>query len=190
MPGVKQFAATVYHGKFEKLPDFDQLKVVKTGTTIGLDLSIAGRKDNFAMRFDSYLPVTTAGDHTFYLGSDDGSRLVVDDKQVVISDGIHPKSNVKGTIRLEAGVHTLRIEYFEASGGEELSLDVEGPDIVRTPIGNVVTSDPTGNVRGELIEAKYKPAPSQIDLGRELFESKGCAIAISLKSSQEKRLQR
>ncbi len=190
VPGVEQFAATVYHGKFDKLPEFDKLKAVKTGTTLGLDLSIAGRKDNFAMRFDSYLPVTTAGDHTFHLGSDDGSRLLIDDKQVVISDGIHPKSDVKGTVRLETGIHKLRIEYFEASGGEELSLEVEGPDIVRTSIGSIVTSDPSGNVRDELIEAKFKPDLSQVALGQELFESKGCANCHQLELEQKKAVAR
>lgn len=190
VPGVEQFAATVYHGTFDKLPDFDKLKVIKTGTTIGLDLSIAGRKDNFAMRFDSYFPVTTAGNHTFHLGSDDGSRLLVDDKQVAISDGIHPKSDEKGSVQLEVGVHKLRIEYFEASGGEELSLEVEGPDIVRTSIGNIVTSDPSGNVRDELIESKFKPDLSQVAFGQELFESKGCANCHQLEKESKKAIAR
>jgi mono/diheme cytochrome c family protein len=190
VPGVEQFSATVYHGKFDKLPDFDKLKAVKTGTTIGLDLSIAGRKDNFAMQFDSYFPVTTAGDHTFFLGSDDGSRLLIDDKQVVISDGIHPKSEVKGTVRLETGIHKLRIEYFEASGGEELSLEVEGPDIVRTSIGNIVTSDPSGNVRDELIEAKFKPDLAQVANGQAIFESKGCANCHQLELESKKAVEK
>lgn len=174
-PGVEQFNATVYHGKWDKLPDFDKLKVVQTGTTIGLDLSFATRKDNFAMRFDSYLPVTVAGKYNFYLGSDDGSRLFVDGQQVVIVDGVHPMTIEKGSIQLEPGVHKLRVEYFEGSGGEELSLEIEGPDIVRTHVGSLVTADPTGAIQTELIESKFKPDLSLVTQGQMLFSSTGCA---------------
>ncbi len=174
-PGVEQFQATVYHGKWDNLPDFEKLKAVKSGTTIGLDLSIASRKDNFAVRFDTFLPVTAPGTYNFYLGSDDGSRLFVDGKQVVIVDGVHPMRVEKGTVQLEPGVHKIRVEYFEGSGEEELSLEIEGPDIVRTSIGSLVTADPTGAIQTELIESKFKPDLALVPQGKKLFASTGCA---------------
>ncbi len=175
VPGVEQFMATVYFGKWDKLPDFEKLKVVKTGTTIGLDLSIAGRKDNFAVRFDTFFPVTTAGEYSFFLGSDDGSRLFVDGQQLVIVDGTHPMQVEKGTKRLDVGVHKIRIEYFEGSGEEELILEIQGPDFERTNANSLVTADPSGGIQEELIESKFKPDLSLVAQGQQLFESSGCA---------------
>ncbi len=36
VPGAQQFNATVYHGTWDKLPDFDKLTSVKQGTTCGI----------------------------------------------------------------------------------------------------------------------------------------------------------
>ena len=182
VPGVEQFNATAYYGNFNKLPNFDSLKVAKTGTTIGLDLSIAGRKDNFAIRFDSFLPISVKGKYTFHLGSDDGSRLLIDGNQIVIGDGVHPMELQTGSTELDVGVHSLRIEYFEGGGGEELTLEIEGPKLDRTPINRFVTTDPKGLIREELIESNFKPDPTQVAAGQKLFGSVGCANCHQLKT--------
>ncbi len=79
------------------------------------------------MRFDAYLPIDQAGEYRFFIGSDDGSRLLIDDEPIVAHDGIHPFGFRRGTKKLEAGVHRLRIEYFEQGGEERLDLEIEAP---------------------------------------------------------------
>jgi PA14 domain len=54
-----------------------------------------------------------AGEHSFRLSSDDGSRLYVDDKLTINNDGIHPEVSVAAKLKLEAGVHRLRVTYFQ-----------------------------------------------------------------------------
>ena len=87
-PGLEQYTVQVYHGSWSKLPDFESLKPVKSGVTSGLDLSIAERTDNFALQFEAYLPIAIEGEYKFYIASDDGSRLLIDDEVVVVNDGI------------------------------------------------------------------------------------------------------
>ena len=60
----------------------------------------------------------------FRLTSDDGSRLTIDDQVVVDHDGLHGDTAKEGSVTLTAGtVHDLRLDYFEAGGGERLTLE-------------------------------------------------------------------
>lgn len=185
VPGAEQFQAKVYFGSWDKLPDFDQLKVDKAGTTSGLDLKLAGRDSDFAMTFEAYLPVSAAGEYEFFLSSDDGSRLKIDDKKVVEYDGIHPAQQRRGKVKLDVGIHPLRIEYFEKGGEEVLALDVAGPDFGRTPIASLITADPKGAIHNELIPSTFKPKSELVSLGKELFQSVGCANCHKMEASDE-----
>jgi PA14 domain len=54
-----------------------------------------------------------AGEQTFRLSSDDGSRLYVDDQLVINNDGVHSEVSVAAKLKLEAGVHRVRVTYFQ-----------------------------------------------------------------------------
>ena len=185
VPGAQQFNATVYHGSWDKLPEFDKLTSVKQGTTAGLDLTFAGRDSDFAMRFDAYLPVDQAGEYRFFIGSDDGSRLLVDDEQVVAFDGIHPFGFRRGNKKLEPGVHRLRIEYFEKGGEERLDLEIEGPGFGRTPAAQLVQSTPETTATKALVPDKFQPVSSLAEAGSQTFQKVGCANCHSLKIAEK-----
>jgi cytochrome c553 len=182
VPGAEQFQATVYFGSWDNLPKFEDLTAEKAITTSGLDISIAGRRDNFGIRFEAFLPINVAGRYRFHLGSDDGSRLMIDDREVVNADGVHPLSMRQGQVHLEPGVHRLRLDYFEKNGGEELVLEVEGPDFGRTPIAALVTADPKGNANQEILPSKFAPQEELVGLGKELFYNIGCAKCHAMQS--------
>ncbi|MFM8399844.1 MAG: c-type cytochrome, partial [Pirellula sp.] len=97
----------VYEGGWNKLPEFETLKPIAVGTCEGFDLSVAGRTNNFAVRFESYVVLDQPAKVRFHLGSDDGSRLLVDDKVVVDVDGIHPHQTKSAETELSAGPHRL-----------------------------------------------------------------------------------
>ena len=185
VPGAEQFQANVYFGSWDKLPDFDQLKPDKTGTTSGLDLQFSGRDSDFAMTFEAYLPISIAGEYQFFLSSDDGSRLSIDGRQVVEYDGVHPAEQRQGKLKLDVGVHPLRIEYFEKGGEEVLALEVAGPDFGRTPIATLITADPNGALNTEVIPSVFKPKSELVSAGKELFQSVGCANCHKLEAADE-----
>ncbi|GAA0957848.1 hypothetical protein GCM10009558_076200 [Virgisporangium aurantiacum] len=81
-----------------------------------------GFEDNFLTHALANLNIATAGDYTFRLTSDDGSRLYIDDTLVVDHDGLHGATSKDGTITLTAGYHSLRAEMFEAGGGQQLTV--------------------------------------------------------------------
>ena len=70
--------------------------------------------------FRGNIEAPKSGDYIFTLSSDDGSRLLIDRKVVVDLDGIHGVTSKSGKVKLEKGSHHIEVQYFEASGGEEL----------------------------------------------------------------------
>lgn len=127
-----------YEGEWTSLPNFEELTPLETGLLTNIDLSPAKVTDNFALMYEGYLNVESEGDYTFYLASDDGSKLYIGDREIVSNDGIHNADNeVSGTWCLETGYHPIRVEYFEASGGESLSVSYEGPETSKTSLAGL-----------------------------------------------------
>ncbi|MFM7055653.1 MAG: c-type cytochrome [Planctomycetota bacterium] len=162
-----------FEGSWEKLPDFTALKPVSTGTTTDFAAGPAARGDDYALRFTGYLQIAAAGEYRFHVRSDDGSRVLIDEQEVVNNDGIHPPVGRDGVITLTAGSHAVVVEFFEKGGGEELAVEIEGPGLPRQPLSGSVTltRDPPKP------QEKKNPAPSPelIAKGRLLFAQLGCA---------------
>ncbi len=99
-------------------------------TSLNVDalLSTIGEtNDTYGLRFKGYFNITTSGTYTFYLSSDDGSKLSIDGTQVVINDGLHGVTTEAGNIYLEDGLHAIEILFFENTGGEFLRVEYELP---------------------------------------------------------------
>ncbi len=84
--------------------------------------------DNFVVRFNNSITITTAGTYTFYAGSDDGSALYIDGQLVVNNDGLHSFIEQSNTVTLSAGTHSLQVDFFEKGGQELLYVSYLGPD--------------------------------------------------------------
>jgi hypothetical protein len=125
-----------YEGKWMKLPDFSKQKVIKNGTVyeFGLD-KIIPTQDEFALLFNGLLNIEKPGEYEFFIRSNDGSKLFIDNKLVIDHDGPHGADIEKsGIIKLEAGKHSIRLEYFQAGGGLFLQVDYAGAGIKRQSI--------------------------------------------------------
>ncbi|MFZ9880549.1 MAG: M12 family metallo-peptidase [Phycisphaerales bacterium] len=89
----------------------------------------SGRSNDVGAVFEGFLSVPAGGEWTLFLSSDDGSRLFVGDTLVVNNDGVHGMLEASGAIALAAGMHALRIEFFEATGGAGLVFSWQGPGV-------------------------------------------------------------
>ncbi|MCB0375719.1 MAG: nucleotide pyrophosphatase, partial [Sinomicrobium sp.] len=126
------------------LPDFGPLQEISQATTheISLDEVQLPAQEQVAAVFDTYLQVATAGEYQFYLASDDGSKLWVNDQLVVDNDGDHGVIERSGIIDLPAGRQKLRVEWFNGGGGMGLYLFYKGPGIFKQliPAGELYLS--------------------------------------------------
>jgi len=152
---IENFTFAAYKGSWDRMPDFSKLKPFKTGKSESgtADPGLAGISENFGVLFEGQLNITKKGNYKFKLGSDDGSRLFINDKIVVDNDGVHSMTVKEGSIALEPGRAKLRLEYFEKGGQEELALDMSGPGIKRLQLAKQIVKPkrsgkqpfPTGN---------------------------------------------
>ena len=107
-----------------------------------------GPTQNFIVHAIANLTVPTAGTYEFRLRSDDGSELLIDDALVIDHDGLHGAEDKDGSVELTAGVHALRVNFFEAGGDQELHLSWRKPgDSGFTIVPTTALSTDAGVVR-------------------------------------------
>lgn len=125
----------LYEGSWGALPDFSNLEPKSTGTCDAPAVDAhGGRTDDYALVFTGFVDLPTEGIWQFRVTSDDGSRLFIDDELVVDNDGIHPPVARSCVRRLAAGLHAIRVEFFERGNGEVLRLEFSGPGQTWTEI--------------------------------------------------------
>ena len=129
-------------------------------------------KDQFGIRLTGSIEIPRNGRWSFWLRSDDGSRLYIDGELVIQHDGTHGASDKRGSVKLKTGPHAILISMFEATGGEELSLSWDGPGLAREQVpGSAFSSDTT------VLQPSWKtftPDPERIARGKNYFDTLGC----------------
>ncbi len=122
LPASADFDYEVYDGSFDELPVFSGLTPIATGQSSTISLGVTSQTDTFALVFTNTLNAPTTGEYEFFTNSDDGSRLYIDGSLVVDNDGLHGARVRTGATTLTAGTHTLRVEFFEKTGGQVLEV--------------------------------------------------------------------
>lgn len=135
--GLRELTCMIFKGAWDHLPDFLTLPPEHKVSTDEVNdnlisLGVTDLRENFGLVFNGLLQVPVAGDYTFHLGSDDGSRLLIDDTEIIRNDGIHAHGEKRKKVRLEPGLRRLRVEYFEQAGEQSLTLAWSGPGFDRT----------------------------------------------------------
>ncbi len=131
-PGLN-FAA--WQGMWQQLPDFSQTSPAETGKAERPAANVyKSHPDHFDLELTGLLKVPADGLYTLLTRSDDGSRLYVDDRLVVDNDGMHPPRESAGMVRLLAGLHPIKLQFFESTGDELLQVWYEGPGVPKQEI--------------------------------------------------------
>lgn len=121
---------TYYEGTWMSVPYFDKLRSRGKGVVYEFDVKpVEKREDHFGVVFESYLLVEAEGEYTFYIRSDDGSKLYINNKEIIDNDGSHSALTKAGSIELNSGKHPIKVEYFDDYMGEHLTLFYEGPGV-------------------------------------------------------------
>lgn len=129
---IKNLLMEVYHGQWKKMPDFESIEWVAFEEEHDGIISLKNikKKDGFAVVWKGDLEVPTDGEYSFELDSDDGSRVLIDGKNVADLAKPGPLGRwQKGKVTLSKGSHPIRLEYFEISGNQGIHLRWSGPGI-------------------------------------------------------------
>ncbi len=111
-----------FEGEWDRLPDFKSLTPVKEGVLAHFDLSPRKEVERFGFEYTGFIQVPETGVYAFFTESDDGSRLYIGDTLVVDNDGLHAMHEEHGMIALAAGLHPIRVTFFEKTGGDDLKV--------------------------------------------------------------------
>ncbi|MEE6283033.1 family 16 glycoside hydrolase, partial [Georgenia sp. MJ170] len=102
-----------------------------------------GLDNNFMAHVLGNIHVPQDGVYEFRIISDDGSRLSVNDEEIIENDRRQPATAADGSIELTEGAHALRIDYFQGAHSKTLRLEWRPPgtsDFVLVP-SSVLTTD-------------------------------------------------
>lgn len=118
--------------RWDYVADYEGYPVYAEGHADNFDLSAKDpyfpANDYFAFDFSGYIYISNAGTYTFYTTSDDGSMLYTRDQPtdplqlVVDNDGLHGSQERSGNIYLSVGYHSILVQFFERTGGQNLQV--------------------------------------------------------------------
>ncbi len=118
----------VYQGTWTVLPNFSALTPDYTGHSNNVDLGVSPYSINYGMLWQGWIYIPKTGTYTFYIDSDDGSALYLDNwygagvTPSISNDGLHSIKSVSKNFSLTQGMHKIGLTYFQAGGGATMIL--------------------------------------------------------------------
>jgi hypothetical protein len=128
-----------YRDTWDALPKFDELKHEDEGAIASnfFDLGIRSRNDAFGIVFEADLHVPADAEYIFHLDCNDGARVIIDGTMVVEHDGVNNLGREQeARVQLTAGVHAIRLEYFQRVEQMGLFVSWSGPGFERRALSN------------------------------------------------------
>ena len=127
-----------YEGIVSTVDRIENLNL-KTRDVIGtFNINNRMRDINFAFLFNGYIKIPKDEKYTFYLASNDGSVLYLDNYELINHDGGHAITEKSAVVALRKGRHKIVVKYFQMMGGLGLRLSWKGPGFDKTEISESV----------------------------------------------------
>ncbi|MCR5432890.1 MAG: DUF4838 domain-containing protein [Bacteroidaceae bacterium] len=133
--GEKGVGYTRYEGTFKSTAEMlANGKVVKRGTMPTIAIEEDENIDHFGYVFDAWLKVEQEGPHQLRVATDDGTVVMLDDKEIINRDGSHSPQTQTAIMNLEKGFHRLCIRYFDDHEGQVLDIQLTASDGYKGPL--------------------------------------------------------
>ncbi len=124
VPGISY---KYYTGIFSRVNDFKNMTPKKSGILSHISLEPRDKEQYFGLEYKGLIKIPGDGLYTFYLKSNDGSKMYLGGSELINNDGGHPVIERFETIALKAGYHEIIVKYFQGGGTHHLQLGWEGP---------------------------------------------------------------
>jgi len=123
---------------FVTTDDLDLVKPVSSGIIGNFTINQKKRENYFGFRYTGYIEVPKDGIYSFYLKSNDGSRLNINGEELIENDANHGAVEEPGNIGLKAGLHKIAVKYMQCGGGKALTVSWSGPGMEKREIPGTV----------------------------------------------------
>jgi hypothetical protein len=117
-----------YEADAMSIAKVEQLQAAKSGVVNNFNLDNKNRSQKFGFVFEGFIKIDKTAMYDFYIGSDDGSVLYVDDELIVNNNGNHGFEEKTDKAYLEKGLHKIKVVYYDAGGdnGLKVSYNLQG----------------------------------------------------------------
>jgi alpha-L-fucosidase len=105
-----------------QVSNLDAATPVKKGVSMVVSEKDITRDDNVGLVYEGYFKAEEDGVYSFYLSSDDGSRLWLNNQELINNDGLHGSTEKVNTVALKKGFHKIKIAFIEAGGDALLNF--------------------------------------------------------------------
>ncbi len=126
------------HGIYRMVNDFLNVTPKKTGVVSHFTIESKEKEQFFSFEYEGYINIPKDGSYTFYLATNDGGRMYIDNIMLLNNDGLHPVVEIEKTITLKAGLHPISVKYFQEGGRNGLKVSWKGPGIEKQEISEKV----------------------------------------------------
>jgi hypothetical protein len=123
-----------YNEELSKARGLEKKQETAAGIIPQFSIENSEQTENFGYVFDGYINVPKDGLYTFFLESNDGSVLFLNDDALIDNDGAHGNYEKKGSISLKTGLHKILLNYFQQGGGRTLTLSWQSDDFEKVEI--------------------------------------------------------
>ncbi|NIA09338.1 MAG: hypothetical protein GWP10_06330, partial [Nitrospiraceae bacterium] len=113
-------------GIYRMVNDFMKVTPMKTGVVPYFTIQPREREQFFSFDYEGYINISKKGRYTFYLATNDGGRLYLDDQLLINNDGLHPMVELNKSVTLKAGLHPISVKYFQEGGVNGLRVSWQG----------------------------------------------------------------
>ena len=114
----------------------NKLDVASRAYTEGFAGVDPNRNELFGIQYEGPVDVSTDGEYTLALVSDDGAKVWIDDTLILENDGIHGAQRVEQKVHLVKATHLLKVAYFNGAGNSvALQLFVKPNGVAESPLG-------------------------------------------------------
>ena len=120
------------------LESISNTTVTKTGITPIFSNAVKLRAEKFVLVFEGLIKINKDGFYTFFTDSDDGSKLFIDDQEIVDNDGNHGNTEKHGRVVLKKGFHKIKVLYFDGAGNNSLNVSLQPDGGLKTIISSSI----------------------------------------------------
>ncbi len=102
------------------------------GGLVGLNVNNAW--ESFAAQWIGKINIPSSGPWSFFTNSDDATRVFIDGVQVNNLDGGKGNTESGAVVTISKGLHDLRFEFTQGTGGAQAGLSWQGPGVAKAVI--------------------------------------------------------
>ena len=111
-----------YKGSFDSTKNISSVSPSQTIMVNSIEVPSEIKASSFGLQYRGFIDIPETGIYSFYLTSDDGSVLYIDNKKVINNDGLHSATERSGEMALDKGLHRFSLDFIEGGGGYTLRL--------------------------------------------------------------------